>query len=311
MKQHEPALAPKKKSKFARVDKSLYLMLIPGAVILIIYSYIPIFGLQIAFKDFDIAKGIWGSPWVGLDNFKYIFFSYPGFGKVVFNTVYIAVLKMIFRYITPIIVALLLNEVMHIKFKRTVQTLIYLPHFISWIVICGIMISILSPTDGAVNEILKAVGLKPVYFLGNKSTFRPVLIISDVWKSFGYGTIIYMAALTSIDPSLYEAATIDRANRFQKVLYITLPGIAPIAVLVGILGLGSLLSAGFDQIFNLYNPLVYDVADVLDTFTYRMGILNAQYDLSTAVSFVTSFTNAGLVLISYFIAYKVAGYRPF
>ena len=311
MKQHEPALAPKKKSKFARVDKSLYLMLIPGAVILIIYSYIPIFGLQIAFKDFDIAKGIWGSPWVGLDNFKYIFFSYPGFGKVVFNTVYIAVLKMIFRYITPIIVALLLNEVMHIKFKRTVQTLIYLPHFISWIVICGLMISILSPTDGAVNEILKAVGLKPVYFLGNKSTFRPVLIISDVWKEFGYGTIIYMAALTSIDPSLYEAATIDRANRFQKVLYITLPGIAPIAVLVGTLGLGSLLSAGFDQIFNLYNPLVYDVADVLDTFTYRMGILNAQYDLSTAVSFVTSFTNAGLVLISYFIAYKVAGYRPF
>ena len=311
MKQHEPALAPKKKSKFARVDKSLYLMLIPGAVILIIYSYIPIFGLQIAFKDFDIAKGIWGSPWVGLDNFKYIFFSYTGFGKVVFNTVYIAVLKMIFRYITPIIVALLLNEVMHIKFKRTVQTLIYLPHFISWIVICGLMISILSPTDGAVNEILKAVGLKPVYFLGNKSTFRPVLIISDVWKEFGYGTIIYMAALTSIDPSLYEAATIDRANRFQKVLYITLPGIAPIAVLVGILGLGSLLSAGFDQIFNLYNPLVYDVADVLDTFTYRMGILNAQYDLSTAVSFVTSFTNAGLVLISYFIAYKVAGYRPF
>jgi len=311
VKQHEPALAPKKKSKFARVDKSLYLMLIPGAVILIIYSYIPIFGLQIAFKDFDIAKGIWGSPWVGLDNFKYIFFSYPGFGKVVFNTVYIAVLKMIFRYITPIIVALLLNEVMHIKFKRTVQTLIYLPHFISWIVICGLMISILSPTDGAVNEILKAVGLKPVYFLGNKSTFRPVLIISDVWKEFGYGTIIYMAALTSIDPSLYEAATIDRANRFQKVLYITLPGIAPIAVLVGILGLGSLLSAGFDQIFNLYNPLVYDVADVLDTFTYRMGILNAQYDLSTAVSFVTSFTNAGLVLISYFIAYKVAGYRPF
>ena len=311
MKQHEPALAPKKKSKFARVDKSLYLMLIPGAVILIIYSYIPIFGLQIAFKDFDIAKGIWGSPWVGLDNFKYIFFSYPGFGKVVFNTVYIAVLKMIFRYITPIIVALLLNEVMHIKFTRTVQTLIYLPQFISWIVICGLMISILSPTDGAVNEILKAVGLKPVYFLGNKSTFRPVLIISDVWKEFGYGTIIYMAALTSIDPSLYEAATIDRANRFQKVLYITLPGIAPIAVLVGILGLGSLLSAGFDQIFNLYNPLVYDVADVLDTFTYRMGILNAQYDLSTEVSFVTSFTNAGLVLISYFIAYKVAGYRPF
>ena len=311
MRQNGTAPAMKKRSRFARVDKSLYLMLIPGAVILAIYSYAPILGLQIAFKKFDIVKGIWGSPWVGLDNFKYIFFSYPGFGRIVFNTVYIAILKMIFRYITPIVVALLLNEVMHVKFKRTVQTLVYLPHFISWIVVCGLMISILSPSDGALNEVLKAFGMEPVYFLGNKSTFRPVLIISDVWKEFGYGTIIYMAALTSIDPSLYEAATIDRANRFQKVIYITLPGIAPIAVLVGILGLGSLLSAGFDQIFNLYNPLVYDVADVLDTFTYRLGIMNAQYDLSTAVSCVTSFTNAGLVMVSYFIAYKVAGYRPF
>ena len=189
--------------------------------------------------------------------------------------------------------------------------MIYLPHFISWITICGILISMLSPTDGVVNEILKIFGMEPVYFLGNKSTFRPVLVISDVWKEFGYGTIIYMAALTGIDPTLYEAATIDRANRFQKMWYITLPGIAPVVVLTGILGLGSLLGAGFDQIFNLYNPLVYDVADVLDTFTYRMGILNAQYDYSTAIGMMTSLVNTSLVMVSYWIAYKVAGYRVF
>ena len=306
----QPNAQPKKKSRFAGVDKSLYLMLIPGAIIVAIYSYGPLFGLQIAFKRYDIVQGIWNSPWIGLTNFKYVM-SYPGFWQIVFNTVYIALLKMIFRYVVPIVVALLLNEVLNLKFKRIVQTLIYLPHFISWIVICGVLISILDPTDGAVNEILKVFGMEPVYFLGNKSTFRPVLVISDVWKEFGYGTIIYMAALTGIDPTLYEAATIDRANRFQKMWYITLPGMAPVIVLTGILGLGSLLSAGFDQIFNLYNPLVYDVADVLDTLTYRMGLVNAQYDVSTAISLMTSVINAGLVGISYFIAYKVAGYRIF
>lgn len=303
--------APKKRSRFARVDITLYLMLIPGAIILAIYSYAPLFGLQIAFKRYDIVQGMWNSPWAGLENFKYILFSYPGFFKIVFNTVYIAFLKMIFRFITPIMVALLLNEVMNLKFKRMVQTMVYLPHFISWVTICGIMISMLSPTDGVVNEILKLFGFEPIYFLGNKSTFRPVLVISDVWKEFGYGTIIYMAALTGIDPTLYEAATIDRANRFQKMWHITLPGIAPVVVLTGILSLGSLLGAGFDQIFNLYNPLVYDVADVLDTFTYRMGILNAQYDYATAIGMMTSFVNAGIVMISYWIAYKAAGYRVF
>lgn len=286
-------------------------MLIPAFILVGIYSYGPLFGLQIAFKDFDLAKGIIGSPWVGLDNFKYIFTSYPNFGQVVFNTVYISAIKLVFRFLVPIVVAILLNEVGKVRFKRTVQTLVYLPHFISWVVVCGIMISALSPTDGILNDIIKSMGMKPIYFLGNPNTFRPVLVISDIWKEFGYSTIIYMAALTGIDPTLYEAATIDRANRLQKIIYITLPGITPIMVLVGTLSVGTLMNAGFDQIFNLYGPLVYSVADVLDTFTYRMGILNTQYDMSAAVGMMTSLVNASLVATAYWIAYKVADYRIF
>lgn len=305
----------KKKSQlsinFKRADKSLYFMLIPAIIIVLIYCYGPLGGLQIAFKRFELAKGVFASEWVGFDNFVYLFTAYPNFFQIIVNTVYISALKLIFRFVVPIVVAILLNEVVSTKFKRTIQTMIYLPHFISWVVICGIMITILSPTDGIINEILKIFGMDPVYFLGNTSTFRPVLVISDIWKTFGYSTIIYMAALTSIDPSLYEAATIDRANRFQKIIYITIPSITPIMVLVGTLSIGTLMNAGFDQIFNLYNPLVYSVADVLDTFTYRMGIVNTQYDMSTAVGLLSSVINATLVIISYYIAHKVADYRIF
>ena len=300
----------RKKSRFANVDKSLYLMLIPGAVILLIYNYAPLFGLQIAFKDFSIGRGILASKWVGLENFKFIL-NYPNFDRVVTNTVMISLLKLSFRFATPIIIALLLNEITNIRFKRVTQTFVYLPHFISWVVVAGILTAILDPSDGILNTIVKAMGGKPIYFLGSAKYFRSVLVLSDIWKEFGYGTIIYMAALTGIDPSLYEAATIDRANRWQKIRYITLPGIVPIMVLISTLSIGGLMSAGFDQIFNLYNPLVYDVGDVLDTFTYRLGIVNTQYDMATAVGMMTQLVSASLVGISYYIAYKYADYRIF
>ena len=300
----------RKKSRFANVDKSLYLMLIPGAVILLIYNYAPLFGLQIAFKDFSIGRGILASKWVGLENFKFIL-NYPNFDRVVTNTVMISLLKLSFRFATPIIIALLLNEITNIRFKRITQTFVYLPHFISWVVVAGILTAILDPSDGIINTIVKAMGGKPIYFLGSAKYFRSVLVLSDIWKEFGYGTIIYMAALTGIDPSLYEAATIDRANRWQKIRYITLPGIVPIMVLISTLSIGGLMSAGFDQIFNLYNPLVYDVGDVLDTFTYRLGIVNTQYDMATAVGMMTQLVSASLVGISYYIAYKYADYRIF
>ena len=294
-----------------RIDLLLYGMLIPGVVLTLIYQYGPLSGLVIAFQRFDMTKGLYGSPWVGLDNFLYLFKYYPGFWNIIRNTLEIALLKMAFNFIVPIVVALMLNEVASKRFKRSIQTCIYLPHFISWVVICGLMISILHPENGIINQLMVKLGMQPVYFLGRGDTFRAVLIISDVWKSFGYGTIIYLAALTGIDPSLYEAAVIDRANRLQKLWYITLPGISHIIILVMTLNMGNVLNAGFDQIFNLYNPIVYDVADILDTFTYRLGMVDTQFDLSTAVSLLKSLVSCLLVSTAYYIAYKKADYRIF
>lgn len=294
-----------------RVSKSLYLMLIPGVLLTLIYAYGPLFGLVIAFQKFSIADGILGSKFVGFDNFVYLFKYYPNFMQIVGNTVIIAVLKMIFNFITPLAVALMLNELRSDRFRRGIQTIVYLPHFVSWVIIAGILITMLHPTDGIVNRIIQALGFDPVYFLGSNKTFRSVLVVSDVWKNFGYGTIIYMAALTGIDPTLYEAATIDRANRWQKIWHITIPGIMPIIVLVMTLNMGGIFNAGFDQIFNLYNPSVYATGDVLDTFTYRLGITGAQYDLSTAVSLIKSVISAILVSTTYYIAYKKADYRIF
>jgi putative aldouronate transport system permease protein len=294
-----------------KIDISLYLMLIPALVLVIIYAYGPLGGLIIAFKRYDIATGILNSPWVGLENFKTLLFKYVDFKSVLFNTVYISGMKLVATFIAPIVVAILLNEVYNLKFKKSIQTLIYLPYFMSWVIIAGIMMDILSPNDGILNNIIKALGFKPIYFLGQANIFPFVVVISDVWKGFGFGTIIYMAALTGIDPSLYEAAIIDGANRFQRIKYITIPGIVPIMVLLGTLSLGYILNAGFEQIFNLYNPLVYSTGDILDTFTYRIGIVNSQYDMATTVGLFKSAVSIVMVSTSYYVAYKVADYRIF
>jgi putative aldouronate transport system permease protein len=294
-----------------KIDISLYLMLIPALVLVIIYAYGPLGGLIIAFKRYDIATGILNSPWVGLENFKTLLFKYVDFKSVLFNTVYISGMKLVATFIAPIVVAILLNEVYNVTFKKSIQTLIYLPYFMSWVIIAGIMMDILSPNDGILNNIIKALGFKPIYFLGQANIFPFVVVISDVWKGFGFGTIIYMAALTGIDPSLYEAAIIDGANRFQRIKYITIPGIVPIMVLLGTLSLGYILNAGFEQIFNLYNPLVYSTGDILDTFTYRIGIVNSQYDMATTVGLFKSAVSIVMVSTSYYVAYKVADYRIF
>lgn len=293
-----------------RVDVSLYLMLVPAIVLVAIYHYGPLYGLTIAFKKYNFALGIFESPWNGLDNFRYLFAN-PNFTRVIWNTISISLMKMVAGFAVPIAVAILLNEIRRARFKKTVQTLIYLPHFISWIIISGVFINILNPTDGAVNKLLELAGLGPFNFLGDKNLFPMTMVVTDVWKSFGYSTIIYMAALTSIDPSLYEAAGIDCANRFQKIWHITVPGIVPIMVLVGTLSMGRLLNAGFDQIFNLYNPSVYSTGDILDTMVYRMGLGNYQFDVATAVGFLKSAVSLGLVSFSYLLAYKFADYRIF
>ncbi|HEY5562630.1 MAG TPA: ABC transporter permease subunit [Clostridiaceae bacterium] len=299
-----------KSNRRKTIQWSLYLMLLPAFIIALIYNYGPLFGLAAAFEKFDTAKGIFHSQWVGLENFIYIF-KYPNFTKIIFNTFYIASMKIVASFMFPIFIALLLSEIQNLRLKKSIQTLIYLPHFISWVIISAILIDVLSPSTGVVNTLLSFVGVKPIYFLGEPKVFPYLLVASDVWKEFGFGTVVYLAALTGIDPSLYEAANVDGASRFQRIWHISVPGIVPIMVLLGTLSLGSVLNAGFDQVFNLYNPLVYSTGDILDTLTYRLGIVDAQYDLATAIGLFKSLVSLVMVSTSYYLAYKVADYRIF
>jgi putative aldouronate transport system permease protein len=288
----------------------LYLMLAPAVVLVLIYSYTPMVGIVMAFQRVLPGKGIFGSPWVGLDNFKFVF-EMPTIFQVIWNTIRIAGLKAIAGVVVPVTVALMLNNVVNRGFKRTVQTVIYLPHFLSWIILAGIMVDILSPSDGVVNHLLGLVGIKPIFFLGNDKVFPWTMVVTDVWKSFGFGTIIYLAALTDIDPTLYEAAVVDGANRWQQTWHITLPGISGTIIMLSTLSLGNILNAGFDQIFNLYSPLVYRTGDIIDTLVFRTGILNNQYGVATAVGLLKSVVSLVLIGIAYKLAAKWADYKLF
>ncbi|WP_246066960.1 ABC transporter permease [Paenibacillus koleovorans] len=285
-------------------------MLLPAVILVLIFEYGPMLGIAIAFQKFIPARGIFHSQWVGLDNFTYML-SIPDVKRIVRNTLFIATLKIISGMTVPIIVALLLNEVKNTIFKRISQTLVYLPHFLSWVIISGILIEILSPSSGLVNDAIKALGMQPIFFLGDNRWFPFTLVISNVWKEFGFSTIVYLAALTSINPTLYEAAEIDGANRWRQTLHVTLPGIVPIIILLATLNLGHVLNAGFDQIYNLYNTQVYRSGDIIDTYVYRIGLQQAQYGLATAVGVFKSVVSLILIIASYTIAYRVANYRIF
>ena len=234
----------------------------------------------------------------------------PDSWQVLSNTVIIAVSKIVLNLVVPVIVALLLNEIRSRSFKRTVQTIIYLPHFLSWVILGGILTNVLS-LDGIVNRFLQLLGMQPVLFLASNATFRPVIIITDVWKEFGFGSVIYLAAITGINETLYEAAEMDGANRLQRVLHVTLPGIMPTVVLMATLSLGNVLNAGFEQIFTLYNPMVYSTGDIIDTYVHRTGLVNAQYGLATAVGLLKSVVSMALIAGSYKLAEKTVNYRIF
>lgn len=286
-------------------------MLLPGVIIIFIYMYVPLSGLIIAFQKFVPAKGLFGNQkWIGWDNFIYLY-NLPGAISALKNTVIIAFFKIILHLIIPITISILLNEIRSTGFRRTAQTLIYLPHFLSWIILGGILIDILSPSDGILNRILGLFGVEPIFFLGSNDYFRGTLIVSDVWKEFGFNTIIYLAAITNIDPNQYEAATIDGANRFQKMRYITLPNMRMIIVLMMVLSLGNVLNAGFDQVYNLYSKQVYSTGDILDTFIYRIGLLDAQFGVATAMGMFKSVVSTIFISTSYYCAYKFADYRIF
>jgi putative aldouronate transport system permease protein len=294
-----------------RRELPLHLMIVPGLLFIVLFSYVPMAGIVIAFQKFIPAKGLFGEQkWVGLDNFRYVM-SLPSFTQVLWNTLFISSLKLILGLIVPIAFAVLLNELKNEAIKRSVQTTIYLPYFLSWVVLGGILIDILSPSEGIVNSLLSSLGFEKIFFLGDNQWFPATLIASDIWKNFGYGTIVYLAAITGIDPGLYESATIDGANRWRKIWHITIPGMRMVIVLMSVLSLGQLLNAGFDQVFNLYSPQVYESGDILDTFVYRIGLLDAQYGVATAVGFFKSVVSLILISSSYFIAYRFARYRIF
>ena len=268
-------------------EKYLYMLLLPGIIFYILFRYLPIFGIVIAFEDYNIFKGFFNSEWVGLKNFYDIFHS-TDFWKVFRNTMVISSLKIVFGFPVPIIIALMLNEIASTRFKRSIQTIIYLPHFISWVVISGIMLAILSPNYGIAGAIFRALDQDPINLLASTRYFRPILVISDIWKEMGWGTIIYLASLTQIDPTLYEAAIADGANKWKRLWHITLPAITGVIVMMLILRIGNLMNAGFEQILVLQNDMVIDISDIFETFVYRYGLQHGNYSFTTAVGLFNS-----------------------
>lgn len=285
-------------------DKYLLLLILPVLIYYIIFHYIPMYGVIIAFKNFSASKGIIGSSWAGFKWFKQ-FFKSIYFGRVVRNTILINIYSLLWGFPIPIIFALLLNELNDGLFKRAVQTISYLPHFISVVVIAGMIVNFLSPSSGVVNMTLKALGRESINFLSEPDWFRTIYVSSGIWQGFGWNSIIYLAAISSIDPSLYEAAVIDGANRWDQMKYVTLPGIAPTIIILLILNLGRIMSLGFEKIILLYTPATYETADVISTYVYRRGLLNAEYSFGAAVGLFNSIINFILIITVNKISNKV------
>jgi len=283
----------------------LLIMMIPAILYVTIFNYVPIYGLLIAFEDFQITKGFFGSPWVGFANFEKAFQD-PYFYQVLKNTVLISLYRMLWGFPIPIIFALLLSEIKNMKFKKFVQTASYLPHFISWIILGGIFMSILS-LEGPINAIFGLFGVDPILFMADTGYFRAILVISSILASFGWSSIIYFAAISGIDPHLHEAAVVDGAGRMKRMMYITIPLLMPVISIMLVLSMSGILDAGFDQIFNMYNPQVYDVADIIDTYVYRKGLVDMDYGYATAVGLFKSAIGLILMLSANGLARRMGG----
>ncbi len=289
-------------------DIPVYFLLLPAVLVLFVFSYLPIWGIVIAFQNYSPYKGLLDSQWVGFQHFREFLLD-PSFWKVMKNTIVINMYSLIFGFPAPIIFALLLNEISRVKFKKFVQTISYLPYFISWVVAAGIVVSVLSPTTGILNIAAKNIfGIEPTYYMTKIEYFRSILIISGIWKGIGMSAVYYIASITSIDPQLYEAAMIDGAGRLKQTWHITLPGLANIITVLLILQIGSLFSIGFEQIFLLYNPTVYEVGDVISTYTYRLGIEQTQFSATTAIGLTQSLVNFAMVFMANRLARKLAGW---
>lgn len=310
----EHAVNERKRSKkgFFQIIKRewpLHLLVLPGVVAVLIFHYFPLAGQVMAFQNFNPMLSFFRSPFVGWANFKYIL-TLPNFWQLVTNTVIIAFWKIVFGILVPLVLALMINEVGNVRFKKIVQTSMFLPYFLSWVVLGAIFRELFS-LDGIINYMLQKITGHKVFFMANGTYFRIILVVTDVWKGMGYNMIIFLAAITGVDSTLYEAAAIDGCGRMRQTIHVTLPGISSMVILVSTLALGSLMNAGFDQVFMMYNPLVYDKGDILDTFIYRLGLVNRQYSASAALGMIKSAVSLVLVSTAYYSAYKFSDYRIF
>lgn len=291
-------------------NRYIYLMLLPVVVFYVIFSYVPMYGIVLAWKNYRHTMGILGSPWVGWENFEVVFRN-AGMIPAIRNTIVISLLKLVICFPAPIILALLLNEVTSRIFKRSAQTIVYLPNFISWVIIGGLVKTMFAIDDGLVNNILEALGIGRINFLLDSRYFYFLLIGSELWKSTGWGTVIYIAAISGIDPTLYEAAKIDGCKRFGLVRFITFPCILPIIAVMLIMQISNIMNAGFDSVYNLYNKTVYDVADIIDTLVYRLGVSDGEIEQSTAVGLFKNVINFILLLTGNWLTKKMCGYSMY
>ena len=287
-----------RRERWSRVRRMrlLYLSLLPALLLLLVFNYVPIYGIVIAFKNFQSSRGILGSPWNNFENFEVLFGSFQ-FQRVMRNTVIISVQRIVFGFPAPILLALIINEFANSWWKKGIQSITCLPHFISWVVMAGILVEILSPQRGIIGYLYTVLGRDAPLLLTNRSIFRPILIATDVWKEVGWGSVIYLAAISSIDPTMYDVARIDGAGRVRQATAITLPSLLPVITILFILRLSGILNAGFDQIFNLYNALVYEVADIIDTYMYRVGILSQEFEFATAAGLFKNVVGVALIVL--------------
>lgn len=306
---HAKSAASRKKGFIhnMKIYKEYYIMLIPGILFFLVFCYGPMYGLVIAFQDYYPLKGISGSKFVGMKHFIKLF-SDPFFLSVLKNTIVISIYKLLVCFPAPIILCLALNEIKNARFKKVAQSISYLPHFVSWVVVSGIIIEFLSPSRGPINILLQNLGFESIFFVAEPKYFRGVLVMSDLWKSIGWGSIVYLAAVTGVDPALYEAAEMDGAGRIKKILHITLPTLAPIITVMLIMQSGKILNDSFEQVYNFLTPTTYSVGDVISTFVYRMGIQKMQYSFTTAVDLFKNIISFGLVVLTNYVARKTNDY---
>lgn len=292
------------KKKKRKIHYQLWLMALPAIVYFLIFSYGPMYGIVIAFKKFSPAKGIWGSPWVGLEQFVKFFHSYQSV-RLITNTLKISVLTLLFSFPLPIILAMMLNQIKNKRFKKMVQTISYAPHFISLVVMCGMVILFLSPSSGFINSVIKALGFEPVNFMAKKELYMPIYIISEIWQNVGWNAVIYIAALAGVDPQLYEAAKLDGAGKLQIIHYIDFPSIMPTIVIMLIMNIGSIMNVGFQKAFLLQNDLNISVSEIISTYTYKIGLLSADYSYSTAIGLLNMIVNVVLLVAANSMAKKL------